>query len=226
MSINPLGLTLRTKKLGVLILDARLSARRSIEECATALGISPEVFKSYEQGASAPALPELEVLAFYLGIPLEQFWGRTSLSEQKTERQISNVSRLVLLRQKMIGASLRQARQEANLSPKEITERTGISEENLRRYELGETPIALPYLEALISILGSHIDYYVDQRGPVGKWMSEQEVTQRFLDLPAEIQEFVCQPVNRPYVELARRLSELSVEKLRAVAESLLEITY
>lgn len=226
MSINPLGLTLRTKKLGVLILDARLAARRSIEECANALGVTPEVFQTYEQGVSAPSLPELEVLAFYLGIPLEQFWGRTALSEQKTDRLIQNVSRLVLLRQKMIGANLRQARQEANLSPREITERTGISEENLRRYEFGEAPIALPHLEALISILGSHIDTYIDQRGPVGKWMGEQEVTQRFLALPAEVQEFVCQPVNRPYVELARRLSELSVEKLRAVAESLLEITY
>jgi hypothetical protein len=48
----------------------------------------------------------------------------------------------------------------------------------------------------------------------------------KFLDLPAPLQDFVCKPVNRPYVELALKLSELSVERLRAIAEGLLEITY
>jgi hypothetical protein len=32
--------------------------------------------------------------------------------------------------------------------------------------------------------------------------------------------------VNLPYIHLAIRLSDLSVEKLRSVAEGLLEITY
>jgi hypothetical protein len=49
---------------------------------------------------------------------------------------------------------------------------------------------------------------------------------QKFLDLPPEVQQFVAKPVNRPYLELAMRLSDLSAEKLRAVAEVLLEITY
>ena len=40
-----------------------------------------------------------------------------------------------------------------------------------------------------------------------------------------ELQGFVCKPINRPYLELAVRLSEMSVEKLRGVAEGLLEIT-
>jgi hypothetical protein len=39
------------------------------------------------------------------------------------------------------------------------------------------------------------------------------------------MQSFVCQPVNRPYLELAMKLSDLSREKLRAVAEGLLDIT-
>jgi predicted NodU family carbamoyl transferase len=44
--------------------------------------------------------------------------------------------------------------------------------------------------------------------------------------LPEEIQQFISQPVNRPYMELAMKLSKLSADKLRAVAEGLLEITY
>jgi hypothetical protein len=43
--------------------------------------------------------------------------------------------------------------------------------------------------------------------------------------MPSELQSFVVKPINQPYLELAQRLSEMSVEKLRAVAEGLLEIT-
>jgi hypothetical protein len=46
------------------------------------------------------------------------------------------------------------------------------------------------------------------------------------MELPEDVREFICKPVNLPYLKLAMRLSELSVEKLRAVAEGLLEITY
>jgi len=59
----------------------------------------------------------------------------------------------------------------------------------------------------------------------VGKWITQQAVVREVLELPPDLQAFVCLPVNRPYIELARRLSEMSVEKLRAVAEGLLEIT-
>jgi hypothetical protein len=47
-----------------------------------------------------------------------------------------------------------------------------------------------------------------------------------FQNLPADIQLFVSKPVNRPYIDLAIRLSGMSVEKLRSLAEVLLEITY
>jgi len=44
--------------------------------------------------------------------------------------------------------------------------------------------------------------------------------------MPVEMQVFVSKPINRPYLELAIRLSEMSVDRLRSVAEGLLEITY
>ena len=45
------------------------------------------------------------------------------------------------------------------------------------------------------------------------------------MELPAELQAFVSQPVNRPYLELAIKLSSMSSDKLRSVAEGLLDIT-
>ena len=55
--------------------------------------------------------------------------------------------------------------------------------------------------------------------------MTSQRAMQKFIELPEEMQNFVCQPVNRPYLELAMKLSDMSREKLRAVAEGLLDIT-
>jgi transcriptional regulator with XRE-family HTH domain len=226
MSVNPLARTIRAKKLGLLIYDARLASRRNLDECASFLGISSETLQAYENGSQVPSLPELEILAYYLNTPLNHFWSRISRSETSQDRQIAHPERLANLRQRMIGASLRKLRSDANLTSKEISERTAIPETDLLAYELGENPIPLTELEILITALGSHIENFIDQRGPVGSWMNQQQSIQKFLELSPELQEFVCKPLNRPYLELAVRLSDLSVEKLRAIAEGLLEITY
>jgi hypothetical protein len=90
---------------------------------------------------------------------------------------------------------------------------------------LGERPISVPELETILVVMGSRIENFFDQSGPVGEWMTGQLAMQKFMELPKELQNFVCQPVNRPYLELAMKLSEMSREKLRSVAEGLLDIT-
>jgi hypothetical protein len=59
----------------------------------------------------------------------------------------------------------------------------------------------------------------------VGSWFASQKYVREFQNLPPEMQEFISKPINRPYLDLAVRLSELKVEKLRALGEGLLEIT-
>ena len=66
---------------------------------------------------------------------------------------------------------------------------------------------------------------FEDPESLVGSWFVEQDHMHEYLTLPQELQEFIGKPVNRPYLELAIRLSELKVERLRALAEGLLEIT-
>jgi hypothetical protein len=78
----------------------------------------------------------------------------------------------------------------------------------------------------LSGVLNRSIREFEDQHGPVGIWNTQQYNIKDFLKLPMEMQAFVSKPINRPYLELAIRLSEMSVDKLRAVAEGLLEITY
>jgi transcriptional regulator with XRE-family HTH domain len=226
MTVNPLALKIRAKKLGLLIYDARISARRSVHECAQVVGISDSLWECFESGQQSPSLAEIEVLAYFLDIPLDHFWGKSSRSENIPSRQFNNLDRLLLLRQRMIGAMLRQLRTKANLTPQEISAQSSISEPDLRAYELGEKPVPLPELETLASTLGSNMEFFMDQTGVIGEWKMKQQAVQKYLELPKELQDFVSKPVNRPYLELALRLSGLSVEKLRAVAEGLLEITY
>jgi transcriptional regulator with XRE-family HTH domain len=219
-------LQIRNKKLGLLIFDARKATRRSVEECAQATGVTPEQFQEFERGAQAPSLPQLELLALYLNVPLEQFWGKRSLSETGEPEALQEKDRLVLLRNRVIGTNLRLARNNANFSYREIFDKTGIAEDQMKRYEMGEAPVPLSELELLASVLNIPIEQFYDKHGPIGKWRNQQGTYLKFLDLPPEIQQFVSKPVNRPYLELAMRLSDLSAEKLRAVAEVLLEITY
>ena len=55
--------------------------------------------------------------------------------------------------------------------------------------------------------------------------MMNEEAIQTFLELPEELRQFVSMPVNRPYIELAMKLSNMSRDKLRSVAEDILDIT-
>ena len=44
-------ITIRTKKLGVLLRDARLASRKTLQECGEAVGVTKGIFKSYEEAA-------------------------------------------------------------------------------------------------------------------------------------------------------------------------------
>jgi transcriptional regulator with XRE-family HTH domain len=219
-------ISIRAKTLGALIQDARLAARMSTRECAEALDVGDSTFRSYESGKKSPSLPELEILAYFLDLPLSHFWGTETLSDNAPATAPLDLPRLVGIRQRMIGALLRQERTTASISMKSLSQESGISTRLIKYYEMGERPIPLPELEVLISSLGGRIETFLDKNGPIGQWITQQKAIEDFLELPLELQEFVCQPVNRPYLELALNLSDLSAEKLRSVAEGILDITF
>jgi transcriptional regulator with XRE-family HTH domain len=218
-------ITIRSKKLGVLIRDARIAARRNLKECAEAIGVKPGMLRAYEEGRKAPSLQELEALVFYLDLPLDHFWSRETKSNNPPAYEKIDLPKLLSVRQRKIGALLRQERLNASISIRNLANETGISGARIKAYELGERPIPLPELEALVTTLGGRVESFFDRSGPIGHWLMNEEAIQQFLELPLELRQFVALPVNRPYIELAMKLSSMSKDKLRSVAEDLLDIT-
>ncbi len=226
MPINPAALTLRTKIIGALIRDARLAVDKSIEECAEVIGVTDETFESIELGLQPVSLPELEGIAYLLAVPLEHFWGNEPVSTDGKSKPEPKMDRLIPLRHRMIGVVLRQARLDAGMNLEDLAQHAKLETSLLEAYELGQKPVPIPQLEILSGILNRSIREFQDTHGPVGFWDAEHHALQDFLALPHELQVFISKPVNRPYLDLAVRLSEISVDRLRAVAEGLLEITY
>ncbi|MFN2150481.1 MAG: hypothetical protein ACK2T5_02715 [Anaerolineales bacterium] len=129
------------------------------------------------------------------------------------------------LRHRIIGVLLRKGRSDADISLEELAKYTEIDVERLKTYETGALPVPLPELEVITVALNLSMRDFQDRSGPVGKWAMQKKSIEGFLALPSEMQQFVSKPVNLPYLELAQRLSEMSVDRLRNVAEGLLEIT-
>lgn len=218
------AIQLRSKIIGVLLRDARLASGKSMKEVGQVIGLSGSTISAIERGSNSPSLPELELLAFYLSIPISHFWHDDIVSQDPHPTENIETESLLALRHRTVAAMLRQGRNEKSLSQKELSQRTGISASRIRRYESGETPVPMPKLEALAATIGYSIDDFADSSGPVGEWIVKQRAEQQFGELPRGLKEFIANPENLPYLELAQRLSSISLERLRALADGLTEL--
>jgi transcriptional regulator with XRE-family HTH domain len=221
---NRISSKIKAKKLGVLLRDAREATSRSLEECAQAVGTTVDAMKHYELGEKSPSLPELEILAHYLKVPLEHFWGEELLESKEGDVEF-DPQKLIALRQKIIGVLIRKYRSEKALSQEELAAALDIPLSQLQAYELGLQPIPVTELDSLARELGWQIKVFQDNQGPVGSWLAKQRYFKDFMSLSPEMQEFICKPINQSYLEVAQRLSEMSVDRLRTIAEVLLDIT-
>lgn len=224
--MNPeFAITLRSKKLGILIKDARLSKGKTMKECGDAIGVSGSTISSYEKGKSSPSLPELEMLSYFLKVPIERFWKDTILSSEEIEADSLDIEHTQVIRHREIGNLLEEARLSLEITYEEITEKTGISYGRMKRFETGNSPVPLPELELLSNLLKISLSEFYSVETDAGKWIRSQAGISKFLALPEDLQDFVSTPINRPYLEIAKKLSNLSADQLRGIAESLLEIT-
>jgi transcriptional regulator with XRE-family HTH domain len=218
------SLRIRAKMVGVLLRDARVQAGRSLEDCARLLSATAEQIEHWELGEEAPSLPQLELLAYYLDVPVSHFWG-TDTFEATHRDATSAQSEYLALRDRMIGALLRLAREQRGLSQAELAEHSGLPADLIDRYELGEATMPLHELSILAHGVDRNMSYFLEQGSHLGAWLAMREQWEQFSELPDEIRKFVSNPLNAGFIEIAIMLSQMPADRLRRVGESILGIT-
>jgi transcriptional regulator with XRE-family HTH domain len=217
---------LHRKIMGVKIRHARAKAGMSAKEVGDALGLSAQVVNGIELGQHEASLPQLEVMAFLFNIPLVYFWTEDPIEE--IDWNFPTLEALAL-RRRIIGVLLRRARLEAGRSLEDLAQSIGVSTGQIAGYELGKVDIPIQKLQALGTYLNLPLDYFVDEGIKAdrlnGRTVTLDEITQ-FSQLSPEVREFLLNPANLLYVNIAMRLSGMSAETLRSLAEGLLEVTY
>lgn len=222
--VDPKG-RLRQKIVGLKIRHARTEAGLTLKEVGQAVGLSTAAISEIEFGRQAVTLPQLEVMALLFNVPVSFFWSEDPI--ETTIRALPTVEAMAL-RQRIIGVLLRQARTEAGRSQEDVANLLGLPASQVVQYELGESQISLLELEKLAGYLNVTLDYFIDQGLPFDQpngHMTLDELT-RFSELPKEVREFLANPANLLYINIAMRLSDLSADTLRSLAEGLLEVTY
>ena len=150
---------LRGKILGVLIRSIRLEAQRSLRECAEFLHVDNQLVEEWEFGDQVPSLPQLELLSRYLKS------GADGYPDGGTGSQPSSREQYLILRQRLIGAMLRAAREAMDLSIADLGAQTALDMDLLERYELGELQIPLSQLTALAQAVDQDLNYFVGTTG-------------------------------------------------------------
>ncbi|MBW6473409.1 MAG: helix-turn-helix domain-containing protein [Anaerolineaceae bacterium] len=225
MKNNKLYVQIRSKKLGILLMDARLSKKSSVHDISKQTGIAEDRLKQFENGSISPSLPELEILAYTYNLPLDHFWGKQILKSDLNDELEEKFQTLLKIRNKIIGANIKSKRQEQQITSEDLAEKCEIDNDQLSRFENGEAEIPVPMLEIIAKCLNCQIEDFFDNQGKIGTWRKENAEINSLKELPQEFREFITKPINAPYMDLAMKLSELDVKKLRLVAEGLLEIT-
>ena len=220
-------LRVKSRIVGVLLEDARRYAARTVADAAGMLGISEEEYTAFEAGTTTPSLPQLEVLAYYFNVPLQHLLYGDTLAVERNEAQIrSRVADVLMLRQRVIGVRLAQLREDGGRSVEQVAAEASLPVETVKAVEIGEVSLPLNELERLIQAVRANLDDLIDGHGPVGSYVQAQQEFDEFAELPPEMREFILRRINRTYLDLAMRLSNMEVGRLRSIAESILEITY
>lgn len=220
------AILIRNKIMGVLLRKARLDANKTIDECAQVLSCDPALIAHAEAGQESLTLPQLESLAHMFQVPLSALLDAEA-QPAAAEPPPVHYENMMIIRRKIIGVILRQARLEGGWTLDQIAKQLGYTPEQLARVELGEAQISLTQLQALADLLHIPFEAFIAEDViPLTPEQRRKHELQMLDRLPPQVREFVLQPVNIPYLEVAMNLSQMSSQTLRQVASSLLEITF
>lgn len=217
---KPEALAVRRRIMGLVLRSTRLARERSVEDCAKLLQLSGDAILQIERGERDLSLPELELLAQFLGRPVADVLAGKMLAKEGGPDLRSPQARLI--RNKIIGLSLRRARQEQSKAAEDVAAEIGCSPETLEQFERGQVSIPSVQLQLWADSLHLPVTDLL-QSAPAGEAAVEPKSPPQdpLAHLPVEYQEFVRLPGNLAYLKAAMALSRIQPEALSGVAEAL-----
>ena len=215
---------LANKIIGAMLREARLDRKENVKECAELLNLNIDEYEAIEYGERPITLPQLELLTYHLDQPLEPFLKHHQASQEEKQDFLKNRTAFLTLRHKLIGAMLRQARLEANIALDTLAQEFAVNPDTIEAYELGEEPVPLPILELLAQKLKLNMEELLDQKGAVARKKAQADLFKSFIELPADLQQFLTNPENLPYLRAAQKLSQLPKETVQIFMDSLSEM--
>jgi transcriptional regulator with XRE-family HTH domain len=220
-------IAIRNKIIGILVKRARLQAGKSQQECAQLLDCAPSAYRRYEQGKRGFSLPQLESLALLFDVPVASLWDDAYPLPEKTETDPLPLNQIMLLRRKILAVRLRQVRQSADLSMREMGKTLDCSPYMISQYERGAREMPLAELEMAAERCGKTMAEFMDDEAiPLSPAEQRQRLSDRLDELPPDMRDFILNPTNTLYLRIAMLASTMKAEQLRLIAETLLDITY
>jgi transcriptional regulator with XRE-family HTH domain len=215
---------IRARMLGVLIQDARHASGFSIEQLAQFLKLDPATVQGWEYGDNVPSLPQIELMAYILQVPVSHFWG-TETFEKRREEHLIDAEEYALVRDRMVGVLLNSARQAKGITIEALAASLSLHPDDISRYESGELAIPMNVLTSISSAVGVSMSYFLEDNGRVGQFLEIQEMGELFTRMPDDIRQFLAVPSHEAYIRVAMALAKMPTESLRGLAEGLIDIT-
>jgi transcriptional regulator with XRE-family HTH domain len=220
-------IAIRNKIIGILVKRARLEAGKTMRECGEFLGCSPASYGQYERGNRGLSLPQLEALAHFFDVSPASLWDDGYSAPEGMQDEALPLAQMIELRRRMLAVKVRQCRQSAGLSQRDMSQLLGHSAHMVSLYERGMRDIPLAELEVVAERCGHSLLEFVDEETiPLGKVEQQRRIAAQLDDLPPDVREFALNPTNALYLRIAMLLSTMKADHLRQIAETLLDITY
>ena len=216
-------ISINTELLSSNLKKAREASGKSIKEISALLKIPASRLKNYEKGKYIPAMPELESISYIYRIPLFALLGEWDINHFIHAPDQEQLQHLIEIRQEIISTRLLLAREEMDMSYKDLSVKTGITTGKIKRYESGDAPPPLDELINLCEALDISIHDLIDKESPVGSWQEYQSIYQALKSMPPELVNFFNQDKNIAYLNLAMQFSKIGIEKFTQLANSMSE---
>lgn len=217
------------EKIVERIKQIRKLKNRSLHDCAKVLNIQKERYHHFEDGNGVLSLPELELLAIFLEVPLQSFFQDSDLElDQAALLSEEKMPIYKNLRDKIIRTKLNLEIEKKGISLENLNDKTGISLQTLKSYQENGESIPFDHITQITEHLGIPINSLLqdtlesDEEFIIGKdqeqsqWEPEYQDSRGIPDEEETPQTVLLEAVKSLSITDQAEIAKLLLEKLKA----------